>query len=369
MNLTINIWVILFTFGFVMSTFLASLFLVFRKRYSFNVYNISMTLFILSLMLLGEIAEESNFVDNNSFILGINAILDMLLWPFLLFYVQFITGNRVKNRWLKILYFLPFLLAITWQIPFLLLSNESKLAVFSNGIPKDVAFLVGYKMVFAITFLLYTIHLLNTKLIQLKSILIRNKKIEFLFKIKRFFISITLIVLLIYLMFFNQYFDVIYLGDSDRISSLIISALIYFLGLLIFKNPQLFFDEKYSKQIKYFFNGNEQKYAEKIIKIFNNEKIYLNEKLAVKDVAKKMELTNQQLSYMMNRQLGITFLDFVNTYRVKEIQKKIQQGNHQTKTLFGLALESGFNSKASFNRIFKDHTGFSPSAYAKSLKK
>jgi AraC-like DNA-binding protein len=37
--------------------------------------------------------------------------------------------------------------------------------------------------------------------------------------------------------------------------------------------------------------------------------------------------------------------------------------------LLGIALESGFNSKSSFNLVFKKNEGMTPSAFKKSLDK
>ena len=320
-------------------------------------------------MLFTEITEESDIVDQYQFFIGIGMFADLLLWPFLLFYVQFIIGKRNKYGWKDALYFMPFILAFAWQVPFFLLPGETKLTYFSNGIPNDIALFVGFKMCCSLVFLMYTLSLLGHTLTRFRSVFPRNKKMQFLFKTRQFFAFLLIITLVIYLSFFVQYFDLFPLGDTDRISSLIIAGILYFFGILIFRTPHLFQEDKYSKQVTSFFDGKENQYIERLLELFDNEKIYLNEKLTVKDAANEMELTNQQLSYLINRQLGITFLDFINTYRVKEIQKYIQKGEHKIKTLLGLALESGFNSKASFNRIFKSHTGFSPSIYAKNIEK
>jgi len=369
MVVTLNIWVALFTCGLVIGIFMIILFVVFRKKYSFHVHNITIVLFILSFILFSEITEESDIVDRFPFLIGIATIADLLLWPFLLFYVQYIIGERSRYKWTSLLYFVPFIASFVWYLPFLLLPGETKLSYFSKGIPADVAWLVGFKMLSSSIFLWYIISLLSNRLKRFKNTFHRNKKVQFLSRTRQFFISITIIILIVYLTFFNQYFDLIPLGDSDRISSLIISGLFYFFGILIFRSPQLFQEQHYSKQVKGFFDGTELQFIEKILKLFDDKKIYLNEKLTVKDVAKETGLTNQQLSYLINQQLGINFLDFVNTYRVKEVQNNIQKGEHQLKTLLGLALESGFNSKSSFNRIFKNHTGFSPSDYVKKVEK
>ncbi len=51
---------------------------------------------------------------------------------------------------------------------------------------------------------------------------------------------------------------------------------------------------------------------------------------------------------------------YVNTFRVKEAIRMIESKNYDHYTLLSIAYESGFNSKATFNRIIKKMTGKSP---------
>jgi AraC-like DNA-binding protein len=43
----------------------------------------------------------------------------------------------------------------------------------------------------------------------------------------------------------------------------------------------------------------------------------------------------------------------------------MEAGEHSLQTLLGLAFESGFNSKSTFNRAFKKLTNLSPNDYVK----
>ena len=123
-----NIWVIFEAIGLVMGVFMTLMLILTRERYSsIHIHNITVVFFIMSMLLFFEIAEESNLVDRYPMLLGIGPLLDLLIWPFLLFYVQYIIGDRNGSDWPKILYFLPFVIGLIWQIPFLLLSNQDKL--------------------------------------------------------------------------------------------------------------------------------------------------------------------------------------------------------------------------------------------------
>jgi len=101
--------------------------------------------------------------------------------------------------------------------------------------------------------------------------------------------------------------------------------------------------------------------------IMKQEKPYLNSNLTLAELAKMSQLNSQELSAAIN-QSGINFNDFVNEYRVKAVQKAIQNGRAKEFTLLSIAHESGFNSKATFNRTFKKLTQKSPSEYLKSIE-
>ncbi len=350
-----------------MGLFMAIIFFASRKRYTPHVQNITVILLILSLLLFFEIVEETNLVDSYPFLLGISPVIDLLIWPFLISYIEFICGVRRKN-WRIILYFLPLLIAIAWQIPFLVLSDASKLSFFSEGIPQSIFGLVTFKLIFTVGFLIILISTLSTSMSRYKAFIHNNKKIRLLNATRKLIWALSFIITLIYGLFYISYFKLLNLGDSDRIGSLIVSLLIYLLGSLIFNYQHLFLRKSYHKQIVNSFNGQESKYIERLLGLFELEKIYLNESLTSGDIADKVELSEQQLSYLINGQLGISISDFIATYRVNEIQNRISKGDHRSMTLLGLAHEAGYNSKATFNRNFKEHTGLTPSEYVDQLK-
>ena len=99
-------------------------------------------------------------------------------------------------------------------------------------------------------------------------------------------------------------------------------------------------------------------------KILKEEKPYLNPDLTIKQLAEMLEVNSNQLSQVINELLQKNFHQLINEYRVEEVKQNI---NDTSRTLLGIALDSGFNSKSSFNRIFKDITGLTPSEYKNSL--
>lgn len=95
------------------------------------------------------------------------------------------------------------------------------------------------------------------------------------------------------------------------------------------------------------------------------EKPYLNGKLSLKDVAQYVDISVNHLSQVINEQLHKSFFDFINTYRVEEVKRLLNESRHEQLTLLAVAYDSGFNSKSSFNSIFKKITGVTPSQYLK----
>jgi AraC-like DNA-binding protein len=101
----------------------------------------------------------------------------------------------------------------------------------------------------------------------------------------------------------------------------------------------------------------------KIVGVMNSEQLYLNPDLSLNDLAQKVEMTPNTVSYCLNVGLGKSFNDFVNAYRIEEVKRRLQTDDVEKLTILGIAFESGFNSKATFNRVFKEMTGFSPKEY------
>ncbi len=107
----------------------------------------------------------------------------------------------------------------------------------------------------------------------------------------------------------------------------------------------------------------------KLIDFMNNEKPFLDPDLTLPELAKKLEISRNQLSGVINQIHGVNFYQFVNQYRVNEVQKLMDDPGNSNLKLISLAYEAGFNSKASFNRIFKQMTNMTPSEYYTRHKK
>jgi AraC-like DNA-binding protein len=109
------------------------------------------------------------------------------------------------------------------------------------------------------------------------------------------------------------------------------------------------------------------RYMNKIRKYMVIEKPYLNRELTVYDLSGQVKIPRHFLSEVINEHMGMNFYSLVNEYRVEEVKKRIVDPAYKHLTILAIAYDSGFNSKSSFNTIFKEQTEMTPSEYQHSV--
>ena len=105
---------------------------------------------------------------------------------------------------------------------------------------------------------------------------------------------------------------------------------------------------------------------EHLEKLVTAEKLYTYTDLNIGMVAKRLGHNANRVSESINAIANCNFNDYINQKRIAAFKTKIEQGEHQQKTLLSLAFECGFNSKTSFNRAFKKLTDLTPTQYIRS---
>lgn len=99
----------------------------------------------------------------------------------------------------------------------------------------------------------------------------------------------------------------------------------------------------------------------KVKRAFECEKIHRQSGLKLQGLCLATNESAHYVSQVINQDLGMSFFDVVNQYRVEEAKEKLLQS--QAQTILEVALEVGFNSKSTFNKAFKGVTGQTPSAF------
>ncbi|MEM1122151.1 MAG: helix-turn-helix domain-containing protein [Bacteroidota bacterium] len=149
---------------------------------------------------------------------------------------------------------------------------------------------------------------------------------------------------------------------------IVIALAVYTLGYFGLRHPEVFQlpIQKISKQPKARLQLTEIQQLQKRLDFYiKEEKVYLESELSLRALAKKLDTTSNNLSWLLNQVYQKTFYDFINSYRVKAVIDSMQNGQHRQMTLLALALNAGFKSKSTFNKIFKQETGLSPTNYLK----
>ncbi|MDC7242140.1 MAG: AraC family transcriptional regulator [Spirochaetales bacterium] len=106
---------------------------------------------------------------------------------------------------------------------------------------------------------------------------------------------------------------------------------------------------------------------EQIIKLMEEGKLYRNPTLSVYDLAVKTGISRHKISTVLKEKLSVNFYQFVNDYRLKEVCRRIMEDRDNQKNILEHAFDSGFNSKSSFNSLFKMKYDKTPSQYRKSI--
>ena len=99
---------------------------------------------------------------------------------------------------------------------------------------------------------------------------------------------------------------------------------------------------------------------EQLVELLEYQKIYREMGLSRRKLAEQLAVSEHQLSRIINSHFKKNYNELVNQYRVDEAKSRLRDENTQITTI---AFEVGFNSIASFNRVFKELTKLAPSAY------
>lgn len=101
--------------------------------------------------------------------------------------------------------------------------------------------------------------------------------------------------------------------------------------------------------------------AVRIDKTLTEQQWFRRSKLSISDLARELGTNESYVSRALNNHLNKNFNQLVNEARIDYAKQCLtQQAN---RSVLDIAFDSGFASKASFNRWFKQCTGLSPSAW------
>jgi AraC-like DNA-binding protein len=100
------------------------------------------------------------------------------------------------------------------------------------------------------------------------------------------------------------------------------------------------------------------------IRLFMKErKPHLDPEITLSAMANELGIGRNTLSYAINSGFKMNFFTFINNHRVEEVIAMLDDPDKKDENLLRIGYDAGFNSKATFNHIFKKYTGFTPKEY------
>jgi AraC-like DNA-binding protein len=167
------------------------------------------------------------------------------------------------------------------------------------------------------------------------------------------------------------------IGFKSRAITLSSQAVFFLVALNTFAigyramlQPEIFFglsDEKRTRRYEHsnLTAENAALYKRRLLEIMESENLFLDEEITLLKLAQRLEIPASHLSQVINEHLGRNYFEFINRYRVEEAKRRLARAESSQDKLITVALDCGFNSVATFNRVFKELTGRTPSAYRK----
>ena len=105
-----------------------------------------------------------------------------------------------------------------------------------------------------------------------------------------------------------------------------------------------------------------ERIAAKLHHAMQNERLFCENELSLNRLSSTINVSENHISETLSQHLGVNFFSFINHYRVEEAKKLLTTTDQ---SIIDISLESGFNSRSTFNSAFKNAEGITPSAYRK----
>jgi len=327
-------------------------------------------------MLGEELIEVSGLTPRWPHTVALSITVDFLMAPLLLFYAVSLTDPARPRTRRDLLHFIPFLLALLVLTPFYLTNGQQKLALFESGLPVRLQIVIAAKIIVAAAYLTAVIRHLRRFLRSAASPEERDPNVVRLLHtmIGLAGLAVASVVIAV-LPSIGPSVPI----DSDALGALFMGASIYVISFQLMRQPlaarpgaraelplRLLLPDRPKYGTSPLTEAQKQQYVDRLITHMESEQPYLDMQLTLEKLAAALGARPGHLSQILNERLGVNFYEFVNDYRVREVQSRLAGPARTAGTLLAHAHECGFNSKASFNRAFKRVTGKSPSAWLRS---
>jgi AraC-like DNA-binding protein len=365
--------------GIVLSFFFGIL--LFSKKDKVLTDNIlSFWLVAIGIHLTGYFLNYKGYWEIYPHLIGITAPFPFLYGPFLYLYVLYSIKN--KNHLLKTdyLHFAPALISYLYMIPFYFFYSAEEKVQVDKGLINDFSVFSNIILIgFILSGISYSV-LSYRKLVQREKIVEENfsnsNRINMnwlryaILGIASVFITAAVVTV------FREVLGFQFPFNADILFYSIIVSFVVYVGYSGIRQQDLFSNTAMNDE-KLVITESEYKKSslksdiaakkhDELLEFMKKGKPYLNPKLTLTELAHSVTLSSNHLSQIINQYEQVNFHDFVNKYRVEEFIQNVQ--NNKNFSLLAHALDSGFNSKSTFNGVFKKFKSVTPSQYIAGLK-
>lgn len=322
-----------------------------------------------------------NFYIKYPHLIRIDWGLLLIIAPLMYLYTLYLINQ--EHKWFKKMYmhFFPYVLNLLILLPFFMKSGEEKIQILDYF---SAMLTIGTDSYSTYSFLLYfSIACINIfyvyrciSTVKKHEVKIKNEysqiekfKIRKLYNILYAYGILSFIFILSSIVIFGNRYPTF---DYNLYYFIFMSLVIYWLSYQALEQPfEIYSTNQQESTTDIFKRTTEQDLikAEEIRSIVKEKKLFLNSDLTASQLANLCDISRHDLSHILNMVIKKKFYDFINDYRVEEFKNRIQSKSNSKLTLLGIAYESGFNSKTTFNVAFKKNTGFTPSQFKKNLQK
>jgi AraC-like DNA-binding protein len=340
---------------------------------------------LFSIVLLNLFLEEVGAYNEIPYLFILLDGIPLLIFPLYYLYARHLIQHSLRLTKPEWIHFLPFIIYKLYSFADFFKSKE-QLNTLIQSVESGTSHgrYMIYNWVIAIQGLIYmfwTLTILLKYSKQIRNVFSSTEKIKL-----NWFRNVTIMTTGLLIIFVaGQSLTTIGIDPSHffDLTSLLFAVLVYAIGYIGLVKSEIFMEPDIGRSLDTIFERKDpgKKYqksglsAEKaksimdnLLKLMEEKKPYLDSNLTLMQLGTSLKISPHNLSEAINTQRQQTFFDFINHYRVEQVKGDLADPQKQPLTFLALAMEAGFNSKSSFNAIFKKHTGMTPSEYQKRIK-
>jgi len=321
----------------------------------------------ISIVVSGAVLITSNYVFVFPHLSRIHHPFAFLAAPLLFLYIRELTAREKRWQQKDLLHFIPFAVCLIYLLPYYFQSRTEKLRVLSLEYLQE-SFQQWYYVRSALFITQALVYLILIALIIVqysRRVKERTSRRDRIIRFElRFFVVATTVL----------WIATVIRYAVPTIPNLLVplgaSVLIYALGYLKMKTPEVETARDESSGKKYekstLTPERSERYVERLLKLMEQERPFTDGELTIQKLAAKLSVPSHHLSQVINERLNQTFSDFINSYRIEEAKRRLLDPASKHLSILGIAEDVGFNSKSSFNSVFKKHTNMTPSEFRSS---